>query len=965
MRIKNLEIHGFGPYLSKQSIDFNKYEADGLFIIVGETGAGKSSLLDAITYALYGNTPRWKDTGATKDKQTYRSHFTKDSDPTKVSLTFEISGQEYRITRSPEYSYSTGKTVQETAQLEKLNDGDPDETIAMKSKNVSEQVLSLVKLSSEEFLQVILLAQGRFDKFLQATSTVRMELLSKIFNTGRFKTLEERIDLLKRDVEKDLNEQRQGFTATLNALQSQLSEGDPETGAELDWLKKLTVKYEALLSQAQRQVDAAQKKQEQAGVTKGAAEAQQQLAKLQSDLKNLESQSKSIESLQQKLALADSASRVAAIFQARNSSKLQVEAESKDFEKSQKELATRDIDPKKKGIDDSLLLLKSELGSLLETEKNIPGWKYEVVSLTGEIKMLDVSLAALSKEVELASKRILILEDSETSFNDAKETLVKNLPLIKTAEEIEELSEEIKDLKSALPKLEEDVSKAKSSLTMAIEDEKRNLASILATSLTKGEPCLVCGSKEHPAPHKLKTSSAKNLDTELLREKLVGAESALQTATKSITTLDSRRTNLKDSIKDISIPIRRKETTVSEKIIDAWPKLLKELKALREAVKPDSKVNKELASVNAKLPESRLKLTATNQSLEEATQAITKQLSGFKDIASRIGKITEDLELLKLFRGQEASLTSVKSALATNERDLANLLVREKFSSEAAFIKSILDSEEYESIAKTVKVHNSRLIELRGLLSHDIYKTLPKVKIDLETAREAFLKADEALQASMQNFADFNARQKAIGSAEKQLTTFATKIKVLLSKFSVHERLLSTVRGNSPNNLNMPLETFVLAAELEAILEAANYHLGKLSKGQYSFQHTEKSIQRTNAKAGLGIEVMDAHTSIARDAHSLSGGETFLASISLALGLAEVVTARAGGISIDTLFIDEGFGSLSSEFLDLVIETLDSLRVGGRTIGVISHGETMKERIASQLQVFKEPGGTSKVVQAV
>lgn len=963
MRIKNLEIQGFGPYLGKQSIDFTKYEADGLFIIVGETGAGKSSLLDAITYALYGSTPRWKDTGATKDKQTYRSHFANDSDPTKVSLTFEINGQEYRITRSPEYSYSTGKTVQETAQLERLNDGVPEETIAMKSKNVSEQVLSLVKLSSEEFLQVILLAQGRFDKFLQATSTERMELLSKIFNTGRFKTLEERIDQLKKDVEKDLNDQRQGFTATLNALQSQLGESEPEPGAELDWLKEVALKYEALLSEAQRQVEVAQKKQEDAGATKQAAEAQHQLAKLQSDLKNLENQSKSIESLQQKIALADSSSRVVATFEARNASKQVVEAESKKFEETQKELAARDTDPNKKGIDESLLLLKSELDSLLDTEKNIPGWKAEILTLTEEIKLLEENSKALSEEVQLASNRILVLEESETAFHAAKETLEKCRPLIKTAEEIEGLSEELKILKGTLPKLKDAVSKAKLSLKLATEAEKINLASILATSLTKGEPCLVCGSKEHPAPHKLKTSTAKKLDTEPLREKLVGAESALQTATKSIATLEARRTKLKESIQDISIPTLRKQTTASERIIDAWPKLLEELRALREAVKPDSKANKELASINAKLPESRLKLTAATKSLEDASKAISKQLNGFKDIASRIQKITDDLDLLKLFRGQETSLASAKNALTANEDTLANLLVKEKFTSEAAFIKSILDSEEYKSIAKTVKDHNSRLMELRGLLSHDMYKTLPKVKIDLEAARAAFLNADKNLQASMQNIADFNAKEKAIRSAEKQLTTLATKIKTLLDKFSVHERLLNTVRGKSPNNMNMPLETFVLAAELEAILEAANYHLGKLSKGQYSFQHTDKSIQRANAKAGLGIEVMDSFTSIARDAHSLSGGETFLASISLALGLAEVVTARAGGISIDTLFIDEGFGSLSSEFLDLVIETLDSLRVGGRTIGVISHGETMKERIASQLQVFKEPGGTSKVIQ--
>ena len=963
MRIKTLEIQGFGPYLNKQSVDFTQYEADGLFIIVGETGAGKSSLLDAITFALYGSTPRWKDTAATKDNQTYRSHFAKDTDPTKVTLTFEVNGQEYRITRSPKYVTSSGKSVLDTAHLEKLHEGSPAETIAIKAKNVAEHVFSLIKLSSDEFLQVILLAQGRFDNFLQATSTERMELLSKIFNTGRFRTLEERIDQLKKDVEQDLNHQRQGFRATLNALQSQLNENDPEPGDELKWVEKLTTKYKVLLEKSQAQVDVSKRKQEEAGAAKKTAEAQETLGKLQSDLKELKSQSKNIEVLRNRLELADNASRIIATFEARNEAKESVTTQSREHQKSQKELTKSQLDPKKKGLDDSLLLLKGELDQLMATEKEIPGWEETIQSLKASIKVLEGNFSDHSSEVNDASKRILVLEKLQTEFEHAKEKFDKNLPLIEKAEEIEELVEEISDLKASVPKLEEKVAEAKSDLEVAAEAEKMNLASVLATSLTKGEPCVVCGSKEHPKPHKATSGNTKSKDTEQLRAALVSAESNLQTTRKSIATLDSKLTKLKVALKDVSISMVKKETIAAEKIVDGWPKLSKELKALRDLVKPDSKLNKEIASITAKLPDSRLRLKTTEENLEAAKKAISKQLAGFKTIAARKKKITDDLELLKFFRGIETKLAAAEGSLKTNEKALATLLVREKFPSELAFTKAILQAQDYKSIEKTVRDHGSRLIELQGLLAQDIYKSLPVVKVNLATASANFAEADSAFQISMQNFADLKAKYKAIESAENQLNGFASKMKTLSSKFIMHERLLNTVRGKSPNNLNMPLETFVLAAELEAILEAANYHLGKLSKGQYSFQHTEKSIQKANTKAGLGIEVMDSHTSIARDAHSLSGGETFLASISLALGLAEVVTGRAGGISIDTLFIDEGFGSLSSEFLDLVIETLDSLRVGGRTIGVISHGETMKERIASQLQVFKEPGGTSKVIQ--
>jgi exonuclease SbcC len=963
MRIKTIEIQGFGPYLTKQSINFTKYEDDGLFIIVGETGAGKSSILDAITFALYGSAPRWKDTAATKKNQTYRSHFAKDTDPTKVVLTFEVNGQEYRISRSPEYVTSTGKSVPDSVQLETLDDGETIETLAVKEKNVASHILGLLKLSSEEFLQVILLAQGRFDNFLQATSTERMELLSKIFNTGRFKTLEDRIDQLRKRIEQDFNEQRAGFSATLNAIQSQLNEPSPAPGDEVAWLEKLSSKFEELVNKAQSQVGLAQDKQQAAAKTKTMAENQETLSNIKAELKSLEGKSKQIVALQNQLALATSASRIVATFEARNVAQKHYETESSRFAKAQNDITKHEIDPDKKGLDDSLIRLIDELDGLIEVEKRIPNWEASISSLETEIKILDTNFLDYSREVSSASKEILTLEKQELAFESAKALLEKNRPILEKSEELAEVTEEIAELKDSLPIIKQEVIKATSELEAATMEERNNLASILASSLTKGEPCAVCGSKEHPKPHKSTTKSAKMSDSTALRNALVAAESNLQTATGSIKKLEDKQRKLKDSLKDISVAAINRENTSAKKIVDSWPKLSRELKRLRETLKPDSKLNKDIAYITAKLPDSKLRLKTLQETLASARKDISKQLGGFKTIASRKTKASADLTLLRSFKEVKNTLVAAENSLKANEKAFTVLLAKEKFVSESAFIKSILTTKDFKSIEKAVQDHNTEMVRLKGLIAQDIYTSLPSTIVNLASAKANFQIAEDTLKVKMQDLADFTAKHKAISSAQKSLNSFASQMKTLSSKLIVHERLLNTVKGKEPNNLNMPLETFVLAAELEAILEAANYHLGKLSKGQYSFQHTEKTIQRSNAKAGLGIEVMDSHTSIARDAHSLSGGETFLASISLALGLAEVVTGRAGGISIDTLFIDEGFGSLSPEFLDLVIETLDSLRAGGRTIGVISHGETMKERIASQLQVFKEPGGTSKVFQ--
>jgi exonuclease SbcC len=962
MRIKFLELQGFGPYLAKQTINFTQYDHEGLFIIVGETGAGKTSILDAITYALYGNTPRWEETTATLENRSFRSHFAKDSDPTKVTLSFEVNGQEYRVSRSPAYVLSTGKKVLDSAQLDKITPDEEPETLAMKSKNVGQKIYSLIKLSSDEFLQVILLAQGRFDIFLKANSSERMELLSKIFNTGRFKTLEDRIEYLKKDIEGELIDNRKGFTTTVDLIQKQLGADGPTQGEELNWVKKLLTRTKEQKSKAELSLDAASKAYEEAEAAKRTAEAQKQLGEYKAALSVAKSKSGQIQVLQKNLDLADSASRVQGIFKSRNDAQELVDTRTALLKESLAALVKNQVNPKVKGLDDSIVLLIDELGDLLGIEKGIPGMESTIASLNLQITEMKADLKRDTDNVSKASIRIAALQDKEDEYNSAKDIVEKNRQPLQQAEELAGFKEELKTAKADIGDLEQEVKKADSALKEAEEAERSSLASKLAITLINGEPCLVCGSTEHPKPHKGKANEPKSKDLAVLRNKLVDAQSNLNTQKKDIEKLNGKIKKMDESLEGISISALKKESNAAKKVIEAWPKLSKELRTLRELVKPDSKINKDIADYRSKLPKLILERDSTKEELEKAQESIANKLEGFKSINARKKKVEEDQKLLKAFRSLENDLATAKENLDASQRSLKEILTKESFANEEAFKKAVMSKDDYRKSKKDVSDHNDTITKLEGLLAQDSFKNLPTKTITLEKALSDFERAKSVKEVCSQKLADLNASEKTISTASKGLKEYATQIDKLSSKFAVHERLLNTIKGKSPNNLNMPLETFVLAGELEAILEAANYHLDKLSIGQYSFQYTEKSIQNAKARAGLGIEVMDAHTSRARDAHSLSGGERFLASISLALGLAEVVTSRAGGISIDTLFIDEGFGSLSSGPLDLVIETLDSLKQGGRTIGVISHGDTMKERIRSQLHVVKDPGGASKVL---
>ncbi|MCK9919827.1 SMC family ATPase, partial [Microbacteriaceae bacterium K1510] len=240
---------------------------------------------------------------------------------------------------------------------------------------------------------------------------------------------------------------------------------------------------------------------------------------------------------------------------------------------------------------------------------------------------------------------------------------------------------------------------------------------------------------------------------------------------------------------------------------------------------------------------------------------------------------------------------------------------------------------------------------------------LPEEPVDVAAAQEALRVARDAVRSATDALSRHDQAAAALSDLRDRAAAVDEGRAELERTHQIVARLADTLAGRAPNDYRMPLETYVLAAELEEIVTAANVRLDEMSSGRYRLQHTDARASR-GAQSGLGLEIVDAFTAVARPAHSLSGGETFLASLALALGLAEVVTARAGGIRLDTLFIDEGFGSLDAETLDLAMRTLDELRSGGRTVGVISHVEAMKEQIPAQLVVEATGRGSSIIRQS-
>ncbi|MWC00118.1 SbcC/MukB-like Walker B domain-containing protein, partial [Agromyces seonyuensis] len=372
---------------------------------------------------------------------------------------------------------------------------------------------------------------------------------------------------------------------------------------------------------------------------------------------------------------------------------------------------------------------------------------------------------------------------------------------------------------------------------------------------------------------------------------------------------------------------------------------------------------RKLAAARATRESAAANLVAAEACHDAAAALVAEHRADFATVDARAKALRAELDAAR--RLAEAitarGITEERSAFASAA--LAEQLGNHRFADADAAGAARRGDADRASLERRIKVHDDGLATARGTLDEPGIATLPAEAVDVESAaaaeRSALADRDAARGRQQRLAGDV---ERLAGFARRHAAEVASGAE-RLAEYEIVEKLARTVAGETPNTMKMRLENFVLAAELEEIVTAANARLRTMSGGRYLLEHTD-AVAHRKAKSGLGLEILDQHTGQARPPHSLSGGETFLASLALALGLAEVVTGRAGGITLDTLFIDEGFGSLDADTLAIAMGTLDSLRSGGRTIGLISHVEAMQEQIPARLDVDLAEGGWSIIRQS-
>ena len=1046
MRLHTLELTGFGPFRETQRVDFDAFGDDGVFLISGRTGTGKSSILDGVSFALYGTVPRY-DGG----EKRLRSDHSALTDPTEVRLEFTIGDTRWRVTRSPEYDRPAkrgGGLTTEIARavLEEQVDG-VWVGRAAKPRDVGVALGEMLGLGAQQFQQVILLAQNKFSRFLLAPGDERQTLLRALFGTRRFEQYRDDLEQRRREAQKTLAgattqtetlldlAERMVEEQTRNAAGggevpgaavgralggAEVGAGDgggrgADSGAEADVDSGSDVGSGADSGAYGGSVDpgAGDLSARRAALIVAVSRADYRIEQAAAVLANAEGAHRDALAEHGALVERDKQGRERAAVRTRLA-ELEARAPERAVERERLERAraaealrapidaVERADTQRRAAEDAAAGALAEwtasggeasidiAARIDELTAELARWEDAGALERAQVPLLarrdaaaaavadaDVALAQLDAQLALIPAQARDLDDAiaEARAGAARQgdLRVRRDELAvqhAAAGEAAALAE-----RSAAAEQEHHAASiaaaaAAGAVTELLQRRLAGHAGELAAALVDGEPCAVCGATAHPAPA---TGSAEPVTD----EDLSAAEQERERAGASAVAAADAARALRDQL--AAARARAGGNDLSS-LVDALASAESDLNAADAAVRD----LEQLIAKRAELDE----LTAAAQreraaradqrgadreehaaAAAEATRAETVIAAARGDhasVAARIEAGAAERVRAERLADSRAALAERRRAEETARADCDARLAGSGFPTIDAARAALLPAADVTDLEERLARDAADLTATRArLLDLELSATGDDVTAEaLADSAARLASADTARSAAIAALRGAELAADALRDLSEQVDEAAAQVEEIADRASAVTRLADTVAGRAPNTLKMDLETFVLAAELEEIVAAANVRLTEMSSGRYTLHHSDARAARGRA-SGLGIEVLDAHTGRLRSPQSLSGGETFLASLALALGLGEVVTSRAGGIRLDTLFVDEGFGSLDPETLELAMRTLDELRAGGRTVGVISHVEAMKEQLPAQLVVEATPQGPSIIRQAV
>ncbi|NQX27929.1 SMC family ATPase [Microbacteriaceae bacterium VKM Ac-2854] len=975
MRILRVRFAGIGPYREEQTIDFEGLEDDGIYLIAGRTGAGKSTILDAICFALYGSVPRFEG-----GPSNLRSDHSGPEDPSFSELEFEAGAGRYRLYRSPEYQRPAKRGGGLTKNPAKANlavwrDG-AWEGVSTSAREIGDEVLALVGLTKDQFLQVILLAQNRFHEFLLAKNDDRQRLLRSLFATERFDRLRKQL-IEKRQTMAVALEAESTIIAQLAKEAADLAGIDEPIAPDAEWFASLP---EALAPRVSAAAElAAQTDDRLIAATAVRDDAlrirrlQQRRATAQRDRAALTEQEGEVVELRASVAAARRADVVWPLLAAERRAEAEAETSRLAAERADVELesvAGPELDPA--AVAEAATAGLGAIDGALADEARVPSARRAVSKAVSARDRADESIAAQERALaELpgrldANEEELRLRRASAERREQHDAAVTGLRTRATAAvELDTARTTHAERNAAYVIATEKHAAATRRHADLVAERFSGFAAELAERLQPGEPCSVCGSIEHPAPAAHEgTRSVTPDEIDASWTEVERLATLIRSALEASTVAGERVASLAavagdESAEALAAELIAAETARSE-AVRAEAAVVKLEKQRARMLRERDDLTTALDSARRGRTELAETATAAETELAALLVRVEAHRDGYATVAERASMLRHRRDVATAAVTARAALLQRAEALASAGRAAQEQLDASGFATREEAAAAHLDAAAVARHVARIDGHAERVATVNAILAEEELADLPDEPVDLTDAEASVVAARTERDAALAHHAALAGDADRLHNKAEAAVQRVGRSAHQLRSFEELRALSEAVDGKGQNTRRMDLEAFALAGRLEEIVDAANARLAAMTTGRYSLEHDD-SLAYRGAASGLGLVVFDAYTGARRAPASLSGGETFLASLALALGLADAVTAQAGGITLDTMFIDEGFGSLDPETLEIAMSTLDGLRAGGRTVGLISHVEVMKERIPVGLQVEVTDRGDSRI----
>ena len=875
MKPIQLVLSAFGPYVERTVIDFSALGEEGLFLIAGDTGAGKTTIFDAISFALYGEASGGKEKRKSKS---FHSDYVSDQTETYVELTFRHRGETWWIRRNLEYQRPAKKkkdgmetTTRQAADAQMRNEDTGEEILRM--DDVNRRVRELLGLTQDQFTQTVMIAQGDFLKILTASSDDRKKLFRDLFHTNLY------VDLQNR-----LQEKNRACADEQKALEQDILNAEGRIDPEAEFAEReILLSYcgqiqhtDALCALLARLIEQEKAAQEQARAQK--KEAADQIGaliaavtegeRINRDFADWESKKARLAALTAGQGEIDA--QRAALAAARRAQQLETD-------EALMRRTRRDMDAQRTALSDAQAALEQAKKALPEAETRMK----EAESRGGEIH----ALLAQAKQMEDC------------------------LPVLG---EVERLKAALDTQKRELQRLTEDSSRAQAAYTAAQNSYYLSQAGLLARELKAGQPCPVCGSTAHPCPAQITPETVTRQALEQAAQRRETAEKAQSDAATRLAANRAALDEREGRLRALKIGVDETRQRLAARIDAAHQAAADRQRAIDAARSTYQALDKRKTAAQSAVDAAQKQLAALEKDLRAQTEAFEQKRAahGFEDEASyRLAKRT-NAEIERLDR-EIRNFDEQKRTLAAQTHEL-----EDKLSGRQRTDLTALQNRRAAALDRQAKAENAEKAMVRKLTLHE--------------------------------------------SAEREIRQANAAIQKKRGKWQIIQELYTCCAGIAAGNprAKLTFEAYVQQYYFRFVVAAANKRLTRLTDGMFTLRVMREAANRVS-QSGLDLEVLDRSTGQARDVSTLSGGESFLASLALALGLSDAVQSQSGQIRMDAMFIDEGFGSLDENALRSSIDVLLELADGKRLIGIISHVQELEERIDKQIVVTKTPNGST------